>query len=949
MVNISLLAGITFVWSSCKPLAVQGGVPCRNSAWVNKKGKTCNWVAKVPRKRCKRKGIDKTVASSSCKEACTTCSCVNNSEWRKKNSTNDGTKGCDWVQKKWSQRCKKLGVDNTRAKHSCRLACGTCLRDETSPPTNAPVAPPPTNAPVSLSPTVKSVWNVWKYVEDSHTIENADNTCFESVERLKHTATKGIDGNPDYFTLNTDSYVDGAFRFGCKHKTNNICDQSCYPFDGTYPDWSDKSYLTFLAKIEGEFTTFCKPVMSLSGGGWPRKLSNKIILEDSYVDNGHLSTNEWRRVLIPFDDLETTAWDLTSVYAILFHKCGLEHKLDQPSYHISSLSVTNNAIELVSNAPSSSPSVYVTDDLLLATHRHVAHHWYPIFRPETEPLGNKWVYAENNSWPITQGSANPQTVTVLIPEDQTVIYSGADGIKYDKIIVKGSLTIQPINADVFLTATTIIVESGGVLDIKTEDDSLHTITIEIDGALDQTKDPQETMVGIVAWEGKLTITGNDVVTKMAGLSDVASVGTKLLKVDGVNLGFTLGGELVLPDTQTGLDVAHWSFPYNSGYVDQTEICTIVTIESSQLGETLITCDHELVYDHSVGSKIAYVTRSIKIFTSPSSTSRGHILHTGVGKFEVRNTRIENLGRTTTDVIDSTKIQPTELKFGPMMKQMEVTHVGTNQIARYALHAHHSKIEAYFTGNALLYSPRDGMVAHNSRVHITDNIIVGADGTGIFLEDSTETGPVVNNYIIGTGGGSRKGDDSRFGTELGRDMAHGGFGIWARGVLALIKNNHCEGHFGASPYAFFVHPRFVEDKPVPDVPGTPAILVGKSRHEIWQVTSGGTQLQSYGGFVGNTAVATFQNGIALSYFASTSDDEVGSIINGAHIQALGSSGRGISTTHSRIFTLNDVTIEGMVENNQLYGIYCGSCNNCQLVTPNTNLIFENVNVDRGGNC
>jgi len=149
--------------------------------------------------------------------------------------------------------------------------------------------------------------------------------------------------------------------------------------------------------------------------------------------------------------------------------------------------------------------------------------------------------------------------------------------------------------------------------------------------------------------------------------------------------------------------------------------------------------------------------------------------------------------------------------------------------------------------------------------------------------------------------------------------------------------------------FFVHPRFVEDKPVPDVPGTPAILVGKSRHEIWQVTSGGTQLQSYGGFVGNTAVATFQNGIALSYFASTSDDEVGSIINGAHIQALGSSGRGISTTHSRIFTLNDVTIEGMVENNQLYGIYCGSCNNCQLVTPNTNLIFENVNVDRGGNC
>jgi len=688
------------------------------------------------------------------------------------------------------------------------------------------------------------------------------------------------------------------------------------------------------------------------GGGWPRKGSNLITMEDSHVDAGHLSTNEWRRVLIPLDDLKTTEWGLTEVYAITFHRCGnnlrgTEHKSAKASYHISSLAVTNNAIELISYAPSSSPSVYVYDDLLLATHRHVAHHWYPIFHPDREPDGHIWVYAENNAWPTVPGNHSPQTVTLLIPEDQIVTYSGNDGIKYDKIIVKGSLTIQPLNADVFLTATTIIVEHGGELDIKTEGDSLHTIAIEIDGALDIKKDPQETMVGIVAWEGNLTIKGSEVVTKMAGLSNVASVGMNVLKFGGINLGFTVGGELVLPDTQTGLDVGHWSF---NGYVDQTEICKIVSIASSLFGETHITCEHVLIYDHSVGSKIAYVTRSIKIFTSPSSISRGHILHTGVGKFEVRNVRIENFGRTTIDVIDSTKIQPTDLKFGPMMKQMEVTYQGTNQIARYAMHAHHSKIEAYFTGNAVLYSPRDGMVAHNSRVHITDNIIVGADGTGIFLEDSTETGPIVNNYIIGTGGGSRSGDDSRFGNELGRDMAHGGFGIWARGVLALIKNNHCEGHFGVSPYAFFVHPKFVEDKPVPDVPGTPAILVGKSRYEIWKVNGGNvTQLQSYGGFVGNTAVATFQSGIGLSYFSVNDNDEVGSIIEGAHIQALGSSGRGISTTHSRLFTLNNVTIEGMVEGNTITGIWCGSCNNCTLKTPNTNLIFENISVDRDGQC
>jgi len=64
-----------------------------------------------------------------------------------------------------------------------------------------------------------------------------DNTCFKLADQLKPTTTEGIDGNPDYFTVNTDPWVSAGFRFGCKHKTNHTCDQSCYPFDGTYPDW----------------------------------------------------------------------------------------------------------------------------------------------------------------------------------------------------------------------------------------------------------------------------------------------------------------------------------------------------------------------------------------------------------------------------------------------------------------------------------------------------------------------------------------------------------------------------------------------------------------------------------------------------------------------------------------------------------------------------------------
>ena len=327
-------------------------------------------------------------------------------------------------------------------------------------------------------------------------------------------------------------------------------------------------------------------------------------------------------------------------------------------------------------------------------------------------------------------------------------------------------------------------------------------------------------------------------------------------------------------------------------------------------------------------------------------------HHGAGKFEVRNAQIVNMGRTTTDNIDSTVMSPNpDYNAQANQAQMIVSHQGTNQIARYALHAHHSTVEVYFTGNAIVSNngARDGIVVHNSRGHVLDNVITGANGTGIFLEDGTETGPVRNNYIIGQGGGSRGGDDGRFSTSLGKDMAHGGFGIWCRGKLALVEGNHAEGHFGVAPYAFFVHPNFISDKVVPDVAGTPPELAGKKLRDIEPTNTNGLQLQSYGGFKFNTAVATFKVGIDLSYFSVNDNDNVGSIIEGADIRNLASSGRGISTTHSKIFTLDTVTLEGTVTPNTITGIWCNNCNGCTLATPNTTLVVTNVETIRGGNC
>lgn len=260
-------------------------------------------------------------------------------------------------------------------------------------PTEAPTTAHPTTSPIespSSSPTVP-YWPVWEDAADSNTIEDASTTCFAQKDRLGITVNSNEFG--DYFTVSPDPWVSGGINFGCQLKENNICIKSCHPFDTTYPDWSAKLFLTFHAKVEGE-SPGCKPSVTLTGGAWVSgvgyRSSNKIYLEDSYVDTGSLSSTEFRRVAIPLSDMKTVDWNLSSTRAIYFQTCGFNAEgsaYPRLTYHISSLAVTNHVIDVVSMPPTESPTPYVTDDPLLATHRTVHHHWYPILGADREPAG----------------------------------------------------------------------------------------------------------------------------------------------------------------------------------------------------------------------------------------------------------------------------------------------------------------------------------------------------------------------------------------------------------------------------------------------------------------------------------------------------------------------------------------------------------------------------------
>ena len=328
------------------------------------------------------------------------------------------------------------------------------------------------------------------------------------------------------------------------------------------------------------------------------------------------------------------------------------------------------------------------------------------------------------------------------------------------------------------------------------------------------------------------------------------------------------------------------------------------------------------------------------------------MHTGSGSFDFKNARIQDFGRTTTNAIDNTFIEDVSgLNFADDLAQMTVSKQGTNQIGRYALHAHFSLVESVFYGNTVLYSPRNGLVPHNSRVLVEDNIVVGANGSGIFLEGGLETGSVLNNYVIGSGGGTRGGDDGRFGSSKGTDMGHGGFGIWARMIYSEINNNRAEGFFGRSPFALFVHPNFIGNLAIPDVLGTPQELIGKTFH---QLHNDGYKdvltLNTFGSFASNSAYGTWPVGLDLSYFSKPANVAAGHVFEDMNLVALAKSGRGVSTTHSQLFTMRGGSIDAIYPGNTITAVFCNNCNQCQLNWQEEGVVdTTGVAVLRGGNC
>jgi len=502
--------------------------------------------------------------------------------------------------------------------------------------------------------------------------------------------------------IEPDPWRPGGISFGCLAKTDGVCTLTCFQ-DGSYPDFSPYSALTFQAKLDnGEaLVEECKPTLLLYGGGSGSSIkeSNRIVLQGTYVDEGSLVADEYRQVVIPTQDLQTN-WDLSGVKQLRFLSCGTEVP-SQPLLKVKNVRLTIDPPSVRSMSPTSSPTERVTDDQSMATHFYYHNGWYPLVNKSV----GTWLYATDNAWPIVPDDAPDGEYSIVIPSGSSVAFSGSTiSAKLNQVVVEagGSLEISASDGvQTSLTLGTLRVEEEGTLNILT-DASASTIDIQFHGDIDHDADPTEMLNGLVSFGGTVLIEGKEKCSKMEKIVQAfASSSTVSLAGSGAADCWSVGDDVVLSDTQVGLDSGHYDFipsVYNTTTDSQLEIASIVSLEVVD-NTTVIILDHTLAFEHLAGSHVAMVSRSITLRTSPSSAVRGHILHTGYGAFDVKNTRVEDMGRAGVEPFNNTVLEvDSSVDVGDGLAKMSVVSRGSNQIARYALHAHHSLVPMEFSGN-----------------------------------------------------------------------------------------------------------------------------------------------------------------------------------------------------------------------------------------------------------
>jgi hypothetical protein len=425
--------------------------------------------------------------------------------------------------------------------------------------------------------------------------------------------------------------------------------------------------------------------------------------------------------------------------------------------------------------------------------------WIPNFGHPSNISGPVFYSIQDGVWsdPETWGGATP-TADATAVVSHSLTYSSESEV-FDLVLQSGGRLSFSTTENTRLTLGTIQVHKNATLEIGTlaqpmEADAQAIIVFK-DRAFDHSLDPAQYGNGLIVF-GNLDIHGSPHPSPFVRLADEALAGDSMLNLESPAIGWKIGDELMLPDTRQ-------TDPRPSrGFVSQSERATVTAISGDGKTISITPIQHSHRGARNGDNQIEYLphlgntSRNVILRSENPNGVRGHTQFIGRAQIDIRYASFQDMGRTTAEALDSTAF---DANGSP-------TKIGTNQVARYAIHTHHLLGPESPQSNGFQYTlignvvdggtssrlEKWGITIHGSHDGlIQDNIVINYTGANIVTEDGSESFNLFDhNFSI---------QCPAFGALNTHDRGTAGTGFWFRGQNNYMRNNVAADH-AASGYS-----------------------------------------------------------------------------------------------------------------------------------------------------
>ncbi|ASP23209.1 alginate lyase 7 (plasmid) [Antarctobacter heliothermus] len=353
-----------------------------------------------------------------------------------------------------------------------------------------------------------------------------------------------------------------------------------------------------------------------------------------------------------------------------------------------------------------------------------------------DPSDATHVAVKNGAWsnPGTwaDGIVPGRDAMVHIPDGISIVYDVKSSPALGTIRLDGDLTFTRAHSTE-MRVETIVTTMGSHFDAGSMADPIPAnVEINIvfrDTPINTSDDPDMLGHGLVAF-GEVDIQGAAKESHLVIKQDVPA-GATSMAVEGDLTNWTAGDTILVVGTK------YLGEDNNGVLMTQDETRTIVKVEGDR-----IYFDKPLDYAHEGPTSmeadiyVGNLSRNVTFSSENPEGTRGHVmLHNSTPNPEdgsvnsVRYAAFEDLGRTD--------------------KSLETS--ATNPEGRYPLHLHQigTGVDAptnMLIGNAVIGSPGWGIVQHESRAMVNDNIVYDVTGAGIVSEWGNETGAWMRNLV-----------------------------------------------------------------------------------------------------------------------------------------------------------------------------------------------------------